>query len=70
MQITVSARIVPHETDDSLIGRKWQAPDGVATITDERTPGGLYIVIRGDGRRQGIRASILRDALERSEVMA
>ena len=64
-----TSEFVRYTDAPELVGRKWQAPDGVAVVTSERTPGGMYIVIRGDGRRQAIRPSIIVEALERSEVM-
>jgi hypothetical protein len=69
-QQQVSAGFVEWEDFPGLVGRKFSAPDGICTVTDERTPGGLYIILRGDGRRQGMRPAFVKAALERSEVQA
>lgn len=64
----MTSAYVPHETDDTLPGRSWLAADGVVTVLAERTPGGMYLCLRPCGWKQGIRASIIRGALERSEI--
>ena len=51
-----------------LVGRQWKSHDGIVTVTDKRSPGGMYMVRRADGREHFIRPSIIMEALAKDGV--